>query len=286
MKMNMIRKKKMQWVLLLGLCGMLSAFAQTPEPSPQAKPTPTPWPEVTPPADPAKFDLILLVGQSNMAGRGTLTEADRVPDPRVYTLDRADRWVNQGQPIHFDKPVAGAGIGFYFGKQLADANPGVTVGLIPCAVGGTSVKLWQPGQKLYEDALKRAKIAQKSGRLKAILWHQGESDSGKQESVDAYAALLKTTLESFRKDLNAPNVPIILGELGEFGFVNKEGTPTLKPKINEIMHAVAAEIPNTTVVSAKGLTDRGDKLHFSTEALQEFGKRYFEAWQKRGADNP
>ena len=269
---------------------MLSAFAQTPEPTPQAspsaKPTPTPWPEVTPPADPAKFDLILLVGQSNMAGRGKLADADRVPDPRIYTLDQSNRWVNQGQPIHFDKPVAGAGIGFYFGKLLTEANPGVTVGLIPCAVGGTSVKLWQPGQKLYDNALARAKIALKSGRLKAILWHQGESDSGRQESVDAYAALLKTTLESFRKDLDAPNVPIILGELGEFGFLNKDGTPTLKPKINEIMHTVAAEIPNTTVVPAKGLMDGGDKLHFNTEALQEFGKRYFEVWQKSATSNP
>lgn len=277
---------KIRLIALLGLMGTLSSYGQAPDstPTPPAKPTPaptaTPWPTVNPPGDPAKFDLILLVGQSNMAGRGKVEEADRQPDSRILTLNFMDDWCCQGQPIHFDKPIAGTGLGFAFAKLAADKNPGVTLGLIPCAVGGTSVRLWQPGQKLYQDAIKRTKLAMQSGKLKAILWHQGESDSNRADTAEGYGARLKTTLEGFRKDLDAPNVPIILGELGEFTFTKKDGTETFARSINDQIKAVAAELSNVTVVASRGLTDRGDSLHFSSEALREFGKRYFEAWQK------
>ena len=35
------------------------------------------------------FHLFLLVGQSNMAGRGAVSAEDRVADPRVLTLNKS-----------------------------------------------------------------------------------------------------------------------------------------------------------------------------------------------------
>ena len=261
-------------MLLLAWAVSLPAYSQ----SPDATPTPTPAPVVTPPSDPAKFELFLLVGQSNMAGRGKLEDEDRRADPRILTLDAADQWVCRGQPIHFDKPVAGAGLGFAFAKLAADKKPGVMIGLIPSAFGGTAIRSWQPGQKLYQDAVKRAKIAMKNGKLKAILWHQGESDSGREDPV--YASQLKAVIDGFRKDLGAPSVPFIMGELGEFTFAKPDGKETFARSVNDQMKSVAAELPNVAVASSQGLTDRGDHLHFNSESLKEFGKRYFDAWQK------
>ncbi len=67
-------------------------------------------------------------------------------------LDQAGAWVPAVEPMHFDKPgIAGVGLGRSFAIAIADANPGVTVGLIPCAVGGSPIGSWQPGV-FYENS--------------------------------------------------------------------------------------------------------------------------------------
>ena len=128
-------------------------------------------------------DIYLLLGQSNMAGRGDLTQYNRLSTDRVEKLDKADRWVAATEPIHYDKPSAGAGLGMSFARLVADAT-GAEIGLVPCAVGGSALNEWLPGAHLYVEAMRRAKIAQKEGEIKAILWHQGESDAdiGKLEA--------------------------------------------------------------------------------------------------------
>jgi hypothetical protein len=56
------------------------------------------------------------------------------------------------------------------------------IGLIPCALGGWPIKVWEPGALYlnkfypYDDAIARAQLAMKIGMVKGILWHQGESD--------------------------------------------------------------------------------------------------------------
>lgn len=132
--------------------------------------------EFKPPAK-AKFKLFLLVGQSNMAGRGTVEDQDKKPHPRVVTLNKEGKWVPAVDPIHFDKPtMTGVGLGTTFGKVVAEANPDDIIGLIPCGFGGTSIAQWSPDKPdgLYADAIKRAGVAMKDGTLAGILWHQGK----------------------------------------------------------------------------------------------------------------
>jgi hypothetical protein len=92
-----------------------------------------------------KFHLYLLVGQSNMAGRGKVEAQDKKPHPRVLMLTKENRWTPAVAPLHFDKPFAGTGIGRTFGIRIAENNPDVTVGLIPCAAGGSPISTWEPG---------------------------------------------------------------------------------------------------------------------------------------------
>src|SRR5512137_970156 len=134
--------------------------------------------------DPA-FHLSLLIGQSNMAGRGAADAESRKAHPRVAMLTKELRWEPATDPLHFDKPGAGVGPGLAFGRQMAEASPQARIGLVPCAVGGTSIKAWVPGAAdkatnthPYDDMLKRMQEAQKAGVLKGIIWHQGESDRG------------------------------------------------------------------------------------------------------------
>ena len=86
----------------------------------------------------AKLDLYLLMGQSNMAGRGKIGAEDKTPHPRVLVFTLANQWEPAVEPITHDKPrMLGVGPGLAFGKAMAEAEPGVTIGLVPCAVGGT-----------------------------------------------------------------------------------------------------------------------------------------------------
>ncbi|HSI63439.1 MAG TPA: sialate O-acetylesterase, partial [Candidatus Saccharimonadia bacterium] len=112
-----------------------------------------------------KLHLYLLIGQSNMAGRGVVEEQDRQANARVLTFSKDNTWAPAVDPIHFDKPIAGVGLGTTFGKVMAEANPGVTIGLVPCAVGGTPLDRWQKDKDLYEQALVRIKAAMKDGTL-------------------------------------------------------------------------------------------------------------------------
>ena len=67
--------------------------------------------------------LFLLVGQSNMAGRGVVAEEDLKPHPRVVMFSKEETWVPAIDPMHFDKPVAGVGLGKAFGLEIAKSNP-------------------------------------------------------------------------------------------------------------------------------------------------------------------
>jgi peptidoglycan/xylan/chitin deacetylase (PgdA/CDA1 family) len=221
------------------------------------------------------MEVYLLIGQSNMAGRGSLDEQSHLTSGAILMLDKANEWVAAKDPMHFDKPSAGVGPGISFAQAMLQDKNNTQIGLIPCAWGGSPIKAWQPGAKYfenfpYDEAVKRAKIAMQKGVLKGILWHQGESDNDPKRAL-VYLEKLKTLIGNLRRDLNAPNLPFVAGEIGYF---NKENN------INEIINKLPAEIENTAVVSAMNLTDRGDHLHFDTASARELGNRYAAAMKK------
>ena len=238
------------------------------------------------PALPAKenLHLFLLVGQSNMAGRGVITPADNLPHPRVLMLTKAGEWVPAVDPLHFDKPAAvGVGLGRSFANAVAEATPGVTIGLVPCAVGGSPIDAWQPGfyyqatqSHPWDDALRRAKLALQSGTLKGILWHQGESDSNR-ELAPGHEAKLHNLIARLRVELAAPNVPFIVGQLGQFA-----GSPwsEFKTQIDRAHRDLPAKVPHTAFVNSDGLKDKGDKTHFDADSYRDLGRRYAEAYLK------
>jgi hypothetical protein len=182
-------------------------------------------------------------------------------------------WVPAIDPMHFDKPaVAGVGLGRTFAKTLLRAHHGVSIGLIPAAFGGTSLDEWKPGDKLYNDAVRRAQEAMKSGKLRGILWHQGEADAGTEEHVNTYRERFANLVTHLRADLNAPDVPVVVGELGEF----QKGKFTRQ--MNEQLALIPLAVPHTAFVSSAGLTDKGDSLHFNSASAREFGRRYAHAF--------
>lgn len=170
---------------------------------------------------PDHMQLFLLIGQSNMAGRGKVEPQDEVTNPQIYMLAKDGQWVLAKDPVHFDKPVAGVGLGLEFARQIVAANPKTTVGLIPCAMGGSSLDQWKPGGTLYSNAVARTRVAMTNGTLAGILWHQGESDSSHGKVV-TYGERFAAMIGQLRKDLTAENIPVIVGELGRFRVASAE----------------------------------------------------------------
>lgn len=226
--------------------------------------------------DPA-FHLYLLVGQSNMAGRGVVDDEGRTSDPRVLMLAKDLKWVPATDPLHFDKPSAGVGPGLAFAKRMAAAHPQARIGLIPCAVGGTPIRAWAPGAAdaatkthPYDDMLVRARAAQQAGVLTGILWHQGEADRG---DCRAYGAALTALVARLRQDLSAPQAPFIAGELTPFTAKVASSCQAF----NGVLQGLKPQIPRFAVVPGAGLGHKGDELHYDAQSARILGGRYAEA---------
>ncbi len=230
-----------------------------------------------PPAS-KNFHLFLLIGQSNMAGRGAIEEIDRTPHPRVWKLTQSGEWTAAVAPLHFDKPkIAGTGLGGAFGRALAEEDPDIHIGLIPCAFGGTKIGQWKKGGRLYADAVARTRIAMKRGVLKGILWHQGEGDSGSEQAVEDYIHKLNRLVHDLRTDLEAPALPFIAGQLSRAWGDEKP----LRRKFNILLlrHARHQTIPQFGTVLSQDISAKADKTHFDSAGLRELGKRYAKAWK-------
>ncbi|MEY4939254.1 MAG: Carbohydrate acetyl esterase/feruloyl esterase precursor [Verrucomicrobiota bacterium] len=227
------------------------------------------------------FHLFLLAGQSNMAGRGPLDDAARTPSARVFSLNQAGQWQPAVDPLHWDKTVAGVGVGRSFAEVVATKNPGISIGLIPAACGGSPLSAWAPGQYFeptkshpYDDAIARAKRALQDGTLKGILWHQGESDATAKDAP-LYGQRLEALITQLRQELNAPNLPVIIGQVGRFSAA--PWTPE-RQAVDAAQQAVAKKMKNVRFVSAEGLTANADNIHFATASLRTFGQRYAAAF--------
>jgi len=223
------------------------------------------------------YHLFLLIGQSNMAGRGVVAEADQSVHPNIMTLNREDQWVSAVDPIHFDKPIAGVGPGRSFALAVSANNPSITIGLIPGAVGGSPISSWEPGAldeathtHPYDDALRRAKKAMEAGTLKAILWHQGESDSNEALAPE-YKEHLIRLIRRLREEFGDAELPFFIGQLGNF---SEKPWDQWQSQVNEAHLEVAQEIGGVHFVSSEGLGHKGDTLHFSAAAERELGRRY------------
>lgn len=230
-------------------------------------------PAPSPSSGPADMKIFLLIGQSNMAGRGAVEAEDKTPHPRVFVLNKELAWVPAVDPLHFDRPERiGTGLGKTFGAVIADAQPGATLGLVPAAFGGSALDEWAPGSPHYVNAVARAREALKRGKLAGILWHQGESDRAPDKAA-TYAARFVKFIAQLRADLGAENVPLVVGEIGRF-------CPNEGP-VNAAIRELPGLVPHCALVSSEGLAGRPEEpevLHFVTPAFRELGRRYAAAW--------
>lgn len=223
----------------------------------------------------------LLIGQSNMAGRGFPEEAPPINNDRIYML-RNGRWIKMFRPINPDRAFSAVSLAESFAERYA-AEHGVDVGLICCADGGTRLDQWAPGSLLFDHAVYQAKLAQRTSTIAGILWHQGEADCA-QERYKTYAQRFTVMANALRDALGLWDVPLLVGGLGDYlaDYTMADGNRPCStyPLVNEQLQLIAATLPRTGFVSAQGLTPKPDILHFNAKSLHEFGLRYFAEFEK------
>ncbi|KAM0025071.1 putative sialate O-acetylesterase domain, SGNH hydrolase superfamily [Helianthus debilis subsp. tardiflorus] len=227
-----------------------------------------------------KKQIFILSGQSNMAGRGGVKNKqwDRIvpddckPDPStIHRLNASLIWETAQEPLHADIDTAktcGVGPGMSFVNAVKDYIVGV-IDLVPCAVGGTAIKEWDKGQKLYEDMVRRARAAVSSGgEIKAMLWYQGESDATEADA-GLYKVRMENLIHNIRSDLGLPSLPII-----------QVAIASGNEKYIEVVRAAqkAIDLPNVVCVDAKGLELKEDNLHLTTEAQVQLGHMLADAY--------
>jgi hypothetical protein len=173
-------------------------------------------------------DIFVVCGQSNSANWGE--EKLSTQTKKVFSFNGI-KWVQSVDP-----QLGADGLGGSFIPPLGDMlnmKFNIPIGFVPCGVGGTSIVEWTPqgtlvpywldihssvdkvddnyisNGYLYDQLIFRMKLLGKEG-FKAVLWIQGEGDTGFLNPNDAnktllgmkYATYLSLIINQTRKDLN------------------------------------------------------------------------------------
>lgn len=244
------------------------------------------------------FYIFLCFGQSNMEGNATIEAQDKVsPGNRFQMLSAVDmnslgrkkgNWYVATPPLC--RQETGLTPADYFGRTLIENLPeNIKIGVVHVAVGGAPIELYDEdviskegywnGQadwyvnycknydmNPYRRLIDMAKIAQKSGVIKGILLHQGESNNCQQDWPKKVKVIYDRILKEL--DLKAEDVPLLAGETVRTEMGGSCGGH------NGIIANLPGTIKNSYVISSKGLAQKGDGLHFTAVSYRQIGKRY------------
>ncbi|GAA0152352.1 esterase [Lithospermum erythrorhizon] len=230
--------------------------------------------------------VFILAGQSNMAGRGGVVHETTwdgyVPpqcqsNPSIFRLNAELTWVEAAEPLHKDidsNKTCGVGPGMAFANSVVSRDPNIgVIGLVPCAVGGTNISEWRRGSHLYNQLMRRSNAALGSGgRIRALLWYQGESDTLNHQDAKLYKKRLTRLFNHLRSDLQLPSLPLIMVALA-----SGEG-----PFVEVVRQAqLGNDLPYVKLVDAKGMALETDQLHLTTVSQVQLGHMLADAFLQR-----
>ncbi|WP_282038140.1 sialate O-acetylesterase [Saccharicrinis aurantiacus] len=242
------------------------------------------------------FHIYLCIGQSNMEGSAPIESSDKVANSRfkIYqamdcnNLNRTNnKWYDALPPLC--QCYTQLSVADNFGKtMIASLDESISVGLVHVAVGGSDIRLFDKdlyqdhisadfqdkvdmyyGGNPYQKLIALATEAKKSGVIKGILLHQGESNYWAGDEVN-WPGYVKTVYENILSDLSldADMVPLLAGQVGH----NDDGGDL--GDMNATIDQLPSTIPTAHVISSKGCSIQDDNIHFDSAGARELGKRY------------
>lgn len=245
---------------------------------------------------PDTLHVFVAAGQSNMSGRGRPVEGPQ--SPRIMQFG-ANRRVIEQAPLQLDMvdSPAGTSPALFFAHHYLAAQPSnVGVLLIPSARGGTTFTgspedpsdIWtwvrdaaaDPEHALYNrsveqtlDAIAAAEAEGYQVVLKGVLWHQGEGNGSTPPAQ--YAAWLDDLIANYRRDLNAPRLPVMIGQMAPEGIDRS----TNRQRIDQVHQDTPYRVAFTGFAPATyNGHNPGDTTHFSTTGTRYLGDTYATAY--------
>lgn len=244
------------------------------------------------------FYIFICFGQSNMEGNARIQPQDTVGiDSRFLVLQAVDC---SGKGRVKDNwymaipPLARCGTGLtpadYFGRTLvANLPKKIRIGIINVSVAGAKIEVFEKdscqsylatapgwmkniaaeyGGHPYERLVDLAKLAQKTGVIKGVLLHQGESNP----NDTLWTHKVKGIYDMLMKDLGLKprKVPLLAGEV-----VNADQGGRCAA-MNNIIAKLPEVVPNSYIISSAGCPGNFDKLHFTAEGCRMLGTRFGE----------
>ena len=214
-------------------------------------------------------DVFITAGQSNSANFGRPRQEAK--DDRVVYRD-TNTFIPAKDPI-----PGGCGGGGSIWPLLGDRIAGsqhVPVCFRSTSLTWTEVKNWMPPDTgLYKNLVTCVGAFDRNG-IRAVLWHQGESDSLAKTPAQTYCERLQTIIESLNKDAGY-DIPWFVAQAsfhpGSQETEEKEvakGQRLLWEK--EIAHKGA-------VTDDLGQEYRSDGVHFNEVGLKTHAERWFKA---------
>ena len=185
-------------------------------------------------------------------------------------------------------------IGLIFARAYIEAGLlecGRKVLILKAPAGGTGFLKgdWRPGDYYYQNMLAMLDAAlalNKNNRVVAALWHQGEGEVLYGATYEQQTENLTALIGGIRGHVGDPELPFIAGD-----FVPewRDANPAACAPVSGASRDVCNSIGRAAFVESDGLTSNyqavgevngggPDSIHFSREALYEFGQRYFDAY--------
>ncbi len=232
-------------------------------------------------------DVYLCSGQSNMAfssnSIGVLNVASEVadsanyPNIRFYTVPTVLASTPQSTYSATNWLVAGpsttgnfSATGYFTAREISKRLPGVPIGVLVSAVGGTTIATWldQPFTStfgdfidpLYDQTGEALSIGSVSAyyngmitpllpfNIKGVVWYQGEQDVG---TPDEYTQLLPHLITNLRTIFSQPGLPVIVIQLANYNLAQTVPVETGSwAELRDVQFNTTKNDANSRMVSA------------------------------------
>ncbi|WP_111708890.1 sialate O-acetylesterase [Lutibacter citreus] len=256
----------------------------------------------------SKVQIVLLAGQSNMAGAGNY---DKLDERLVKRIEKVSNRVSlsfngaPAKPLSFysNKPSEKYNFTKRFGPELllgltlAEKNPSNEYLLIKRSQGGTALYgAWNPkwsaekakeiekgdkkqNLKLYslhvEDIcnnIDSLNSNHKEYKIFGLAWMQGENDALLEASAKSYRNNLKSLIKAYRTEFNVPELPFVVGQINSRYGIEGGAEIVRKGMANAVYQDYyAALIKTSTDTSWVDFPKHSDNVHYNTEGQKRLG---------------
>ena len=229
-------------------------------------------------------DLWVIAGQSNSAGYGRGATNDP-PELGVHLFNNAMRWTLASHPLNestdtahpANREHANSGHSpWLHWARLVRREMGFPVGLIQTSLGGSPFWQWNPtepgkdgGPVLYKTMLQV--VAAAGGKVRGILWYQGESDCG-PGAAETYRQRFVSAVRAWRKALKNPALPVCTVQLNRVFCPQEDQVDRDWSLVREAQRQVARRLKGTTVSPSLDLP-LNDDIHTASSGNILLGER-------------